>query len=392
MKKNISTSLLFAGILMATLSAAPPVLAQVEPRDLTVCDGVTCETLTDSICRAGFKITLTYYEPASGSEGAAIYKYEICDAHLTDCPVIVFNELSHFDVTFPEPGNSCLTQDTDVIGYCECKVGSSAGCSVDEYIVLGDEDCFTESSPVAKCDNIDLQPGDCIVMTLIIIGENPDLGLGPAVVVDKADDYCTANCIVGPACNPCEEPPPTPNAGACLTRTHGFWGTHPHLIQGDDPRSLNLLPITVCGEELTETAANACGTSEALCSNANDYKANPPYLSFITQLTAAKLNLKATAAILDGLCADWSYGGKSIHQWIISCEGKCSANKHDIGRSGCIEALTAFNESQETGFDVLPPPFDRPGPANPSKCQDARGNGKYIGLNGWLGCVTVSNP
>ena len=57
----------------------------------------------------------------------------------------------------------------------------------------------------------------------------------------------------------------------------------------------------------------------------------------------------------------------------------CNANKRTIGASGCIEAIDAFNNSQDIGFDVTPEPFDRPGPAAPSQCRGARFDRIVIG-------------
>jgi len=203
-------------------------------------------------------------------------------------------------------------------------------------------------------------------MTLHIASETIGLGLGAAVLAD-VNNTCIESCLAGPSCTTCEEDGPE-----CLVRTHGFWGTHPHIAAKYDP-------VTICGVKVEGQDAGKCSTSEALCTNANDYKQNPPYLSFVAQLTAAKLNLNATRALFKGSCNTWEYQGKSIQDWISYCEtNSCSAGKQDIGGSGCIEALTAFNESQDTGFDVTPPLFDRPGPADPSQCQDARGNGINI--------------
>jgi hypothetical protein len=79
---------------------------------------------------------------------------------------------------------------------------------------------------------------------------------------------------------------------------------------------------------------------------------------------------------------------KTIQQWLASCETLyCNDKKQNISMSGCVEALTSFNESQDSGFDVTPPPFDQPGRANVEQCQLARGNGKYIGLSGGLNCA-----
>jgi hypothetical protein len=211
-------------------------------------------------------------------------------------------------------------------------------------------------------------------MTINIAGELNAPGLGAAVVVSKPGgqggptEQCKESCIAGPSCEPCEDD--ENGEGACLTRTRGFWGTHPHIIQ-----SLGLLPIEVCGKQLATTNAGSCGTSEALCSNALDRKSNPPSLTLVAQLTAAKLNLAATNATLDGTCEDWKYNDKSIQEWIADCEENfCDENKQAISGSGCIEALDAFNNSQDTGFDETPSPFDHPGPAVVGECVKARGN------------------
>jgi hypothetical protein len=270
-----------------------------------------------------------------------------------------FHGLSHFDIVFPELGVNCLPEDTDITG--SCSTGN---------FVLGDGSCFdggSSQSSVAKCDNTSLAPGECLTMTLNVPGEETGPGLG--VVVSKAGDECVESCIAGPSCEPCED---NGNGdGACLTRTRGFWGTHPHIIQ-----SLDLLPIEVCGKQLTTTDANVCGTSEAICTSAADLKQNPPSLTLVAQLTAAKLNLAATEATVHGTCEDWEYNDKSIQEWIAYCEENfCAANKQAISGSGCIEALDAFNNSEDTGFDETPPPFDHPGPAQVDECQKARGNG-----------------
>ena len=103
---------------------------------------------------------------------------------------------------------------------------------------------------------------------------------------------------------------------------------------------------------------------------------NPPSLTLVAQLTAAELNLAATAATVHGTCEDFEYNDKSIQEWISYCEANfCGASKQAISGSGCIEALDAFNNSDDTGFDETPSPFDHPGPAQVDECQKARGNG-----------------
>jgi hypothetical protein len=275
----------------------------------------------------------------------------ICDRA---CVLDKFQGLSHFNVWFPELGASCLPANTQITGTCS-----------NGNFVLGDGSCGGSQSQVAKCDNTNLAPGECLTMTLNIPGENTGPGLG--VVVSKAGNNCVESCMAGPSCEPCDG---GNGGGACLTRTRGFWGTHPHI-------AADFLPITVCGKDQMTTVASVCGTSEALCTSAQDRQGNPPSLTLVAQLTAAKLNLAATLETVDGTCEDWEYGDKSIQEWIALCDTPqiCNASKQAISGSGCIEALDAFNNSLDTGFDEVPPPFDQPGPAQVGECQKARGNG-----------------
>ncbi|MGH6802188.1 MAG: hypothetical protein ACREC3_02325 [Methyloceanibacter sp.] len=363
------------------------------------------------------------------------------------CAVDDFHGLSHFDVAFPLLADiSCLSANNEVTGTCVCKTGSSQTCSVDSSITIGDGSCFantcnvtstgtcsgspticsntgaschnaTESNvgtcaqpgdscqtngncgptPVAKCDNTNLLPGDCVVMTLEIAGETSGLGKGATVVVDKEATVCTSACMQGPSCDACDEG----DGEACLTRTIGFWGTHPWITN-------NYVPVSVCGKSLTCDGADdgksnpSCvvGTcndvEEGLGSIPSELSTNQPYVSMIKQLTAAKLNLSATAALTGGAgqCSDFSYQGMSITQWITTCENLCNANKSTISSSGCIEALNAFNNSQDVGFAQTPAPFDRPSVddagnvsgADPSYFRAAKGPpklviGKNIGSN-----------
>jgi hypothetical protein len=209
----------------------------------------------------------------------------------------------------------------------------------------------------------DLDPGECVVMRLAIAGEQPSLGAGAAMTVTKAGPGCATDCILGPSCDPCVVPP----LEQCLTRTPGFWGTHPHVTQ-------LFLPVTVCGEALSVVEAGSCDSAtEAMCvAPGRESKGNRAYAQLVRQLTAAKLNLAATGS-LDGYCN----GG--IEATVAQCEALCDANQKTISSSGCIEALAAFNESQDT-YPTTPAPFDHPGPANPTPCQTANGNGLVIGL------------
>jgi hypothetical protein len=371
-----------------------------------VCDGYTdaC-AVPQSLCSdGGFQISLKSFVPGSASnDGTASYTYEVCspaagicqggnglragESCLDDsfcqrkgqtndpnatcsrtCSVSAFRGLSHFDVAFPQLGASCVSQGSQVTGRCSNGTG----------FVLGDGSCFdgsTSNSFIAKCDGTNLAPGQCLTMTINIAGENTGLGLGAAVVVDKESNTCTSSCIAGPSCAACDT---QEDGDQCLTRTRGFWGTHPHIAS-------QFLPVTVCGETINTTEAGACSTSEALCTSANDYKKNPEYLTLVAQLTAAKLNLNATAALGESGASCASYpriGERTIQEFIQYCETNfCGASKAAISGSTCLELLDAFNNSQDVGFETTPAPFDAPGPAQPAQCQAARGNNKAIGVN-----------
>ncbi|MDX1503385.1 MAG: hypothetical protein R3325_13565 [Thermoanaerobaculia bacterium] len=389
---------LCCGLVLFGLGALP---AQAQG---DTCPADFCDEPVLSLCDGGgFLVTLVDYQPApSSTSGFASYTYEICSPQAgtcvstvrpgescldnnfcrtrgqsTDpaayctrtCSVDSFRDLSHYDVGLPVPGQSCLSEGTAITGSCTggpFSVGPDGSCG---------------SAFVAKCD-AGLAVGNCYQMTISIAGELNSPGLGAAFQISKESTDCNESCIAGPSCDPCDGPPVT--GEQCLTRTRGFWGTHPHLIQSSDPRSLDLLPVTVCGTPVGTVQSGYCSTSEALCTSAADRRSNPTYLTLAAQLTAAKLNLAATSAVTDGegTCDDWLYEGQTIQQWISYCEaGFCGASKQAISGSGCIEALDDFNNSQDVGFDETPFPFDAPGPALTDQCQLARGNGKWVGGN-----------
>jgi hypothetical protein len=100
-------------------------------------------------------------------------------------------------------------------------------------------------------------------------------------------------------------------------------------------------------------------------------KTNRAYAQLVRQLTAAKLNLAATVANA-GFCVG------DIDTTIDQCEALCGADQRTISASGCIEQLAGFNESQDT-FAFTPAPFDSPGPADPTECRAANGNGTVVG-------------
>ncbi len=162
----------------------------------------------------------------------------------------------------------------------------------------------------------------------------------------------------------------------CLTRTPGFWGTHPHV-------TVQYLDIRVCGKLINTTVAGTNHSSaEAMCMSGVDAKKAPTnmhYLQLVRQLTAAKLNVAASAT--DGGTCD-SVGGVNIDRLIARCEASllCGDTGAKAGKliaaSGCIEQLDAFNNSEDT-LDVFGP-FVTPGPADPTQCQIANGNGVIV--------------
>jgi hypothetical protein len=412
-----------------------PVSAQNSP-DLSVCNGVDACNAPSSVCDdSGFTITLTSYTPA-GTSGVATYVYTVCapandgtcsddstkscqdnsdcwtnrcqnggqhadtcsqddttpcssdkdcnpatcTGGLSACRTDRFQDLSHTDVMFPDLGASCLSATTQVTVSCNSPArGSYQG-------TVGDGSCFSSASPVAKCDDPQLAPGECVTMTLSIAGELNKPGRGAAVVVDKESTTCESSCMQGPSCDPCVSPPP---GDACLTRTIGFWGNHPWITN-------NYAPVTVCGNTLgcngdadgesdPSCPAGTCDSiMEGLCSIGSE-DTNQAYIAMVRQLTAAKLNLNATAVLFNGAsCASWQYDGRTIQEWISYCESDpiCGGTKGRISKSGCIEALDAFNQSEDGNLTVTPAPFDHPATddygntsgADPSQCGHAQGN------------------
>ena len=190
------------------------------------------------------------------------------------------------------------------------------------------------------------------------------------------------------------ECPGTPEG--CLTRTPGFWGTHPFIIEdrvgsinpktGED-RSLDLLPLSVCGVVLDTTAAVAkatkkpvCdysghSTSEAICSVGSDHKclnSDDNLTQLVRQCTAAKLNVAASQA-LEGSCANIMDIGATIAGCCETAD-TCATGANDYTVSWCIGALDAFNNWDMDGLNF---PFST-GPADSSQCKAAKNNGVVV--------------
>ena len=202
--------------------------------------------------------------------------------------------------------------------------------------------------------------GGTFINTASVTANPIDAPSDPAEAVTDADPatmICTGNDL-------------------CLTRTPGFWGTHPHVTE-------EFLDITVCGKTIDNTnAGNGSSSAEAMCMSGQDAKkagTNMHYLQLVRQLTAAKLNIAASATN-EGTCD--TVGGVDIDALIERCEsltlcGDTGAKAgKQIAASGCIEQLDAFNNSEDT-LDVFGP-FVTPGPADPTECQEANGNNVVV--------------
>ncbi len=277
------------------------------------------------------------------------------------------------------PGPGCASPCTEVpcqaVSTARCVGGENDGdpCTTDDNCPNGV--CQVPPLQVLKCNvaSGSLDPGECVTVQVTIGGETPNLGSGQIEEVTKAGTLCTSDEICGPACDCSEELPE-----GCLTRSPGFWGTHPAIT------SL-FLPITVCGVSLTSTSAGSCSSvTEALCVSpgleANrKLDRNPAYAQLVRQLAAAKLNIAATEAN-GGSCESVLPAAR-----IAECETKCGGTKQQILNSNCIADLDAFNNSEDT-LSTTPPPFDAPGRAEPAECQKANGNCVVISKRCTPGC------
>lgn len=140
----------------------------------------------------------------------------------------------------------------------------------------------------------------------------------------------------------------------CITRTPGFWCTHPSVT--------NLfLDVTSCGLTLNNVQVGTPGSAIEDLAKGGEHKAadtSPQQLQLIRQCTAAALN-QAASLQNDGDCGgtalDASTFGNVFQQCCTQlCPGATAA---EIDGSGCIGLLDQFNNSEDT-FATLPPPFD----------------------------------
>lgn len=243
-------------------------------------------------------------------------------------------------------------------------------CDVTDEIYLDDPDCPAD---VGAGTPIALSPTNPV---LVPAGSSVDL---TAVIAPLSADACntaTADCfIVNPdgadiLLAPVSDDAVCPGTGeGCLTRTPGFWGTHPHVTE-------LFLPLDNCGITIGEVEGGLPGSAtEDMCSVGRDPKTNSTsnqQVQLVRQCMAAELNIAASADG-DGNC--FSQDPSLAALMAECCEDLCTsgANGSTISGSTCIERLDAFNNSVDT-LDSYGP-FLSPGPADPTYCKDSKNNG-----------------
>ncbi len=171
--------------------------------------------------------------------------------------------------------------------------------------------------------------------------------------------------------------------GECLTRTPGFWGTHPHITQ----QVLASTPITNCGVLMTSTLDSVQGSAtEDMCSVGTDPKTKQVYdqqVQLERQCMAALLNVAATEQFFEASCDAAFAGAAEMIAECCTAENSVCRSSLAPGEPGldqrtinsCIQALDAFNNNDEAEPDVAGTIFESPGPADPSECQDSKNNG-----------------
>ncbi len=209
----------------------------------------------------------------------------------------------------------------------------------------------TESEPLT-IDTYD----ECVRLANATAGGVVTLTNTLTVWFDSTSTTCDAQVV----CHP-------PGEG-CLTRTPGYWGTHPEITAKFlDPA------LESCGEELTTTAVGVTGSiTEDLCSVGKDHKlyGSPQEAQLVRQCAAAALNI-AASEFLGGSCEEGS-------EVFAECCASCGSVP-----SGCIEDLDEFNNSADTllvdeeEINLCKVPNLEIGScaADPGLCQAANGNG-----------------
>jgi hypothetical protein len=228
-----------------------------------------------------------------------------------------------------------------------------------------------------------LAPGESDTVTCGIDGLTSEITNEVTVTCDVQG---TSKEISETATDLCEVP-----EDECLTRTPGFWCTHPTVTD-------LFLDVNVCGLPLTNVQVATVGSAIENMNFGNDHKAStsPQLLQLVRQCTAAALNQSASLGN-DGDCRSTPIGTSSTFGAVF--DACCSASFCTAGTSasaitasGCIEKLDQFNNSEDTFADA-PAPFDNLGTAmcpipdpfeplltnacsaQPARCNEANGNG-----------------
>jgi hypothetical protein len=289
----------------------------------------------------------------------------------------------------------CQTADLAVTKECDPQIGNEnavaitytntgtaklVNCTVSDEIFLDDDLCPADvgagtSTPVSPASGIDLAPGESGISTGVVFDLTADACNKATVTceIEGAFDAAgQAKTITGMADDLC-----TPAGEGCLSRTPGFWGTHPRVTE-------IFLPVDSCGITTDNVLAATAGSAiEDNCFGGADFKNNntsPQQLQLIRQCSAAALNLAATRA--GGGNCEADYPGITL-AFEDCCSTLCNsgASGSTISNSACIETLDAFNNSNDTmSCPDSPFPFC-PGlgangfSAEPETCGEANGNG-----------------
>jgi hypothetical protein len=175
----------------------------------------------------------------------------------------------------------------------------------------------------------------------------------------------------------CNVPPPP---GDCISRTPGYWGTHPNQTDSVINGSLTVCGITLTGfgQPLTANSAveDLCESNQDAVSN-NVQKTSDQQLQLIRQCTAAAINMKLSGNgdVAAGLqaCSSFPNIATTFGNCCVGPTSVCDSGQtaQFISNSGCIGTLDAFNNQ----FDNIsfPDGFVNES-ANPTACGVANGN------------------
>lgn len=312
-------------------------------------------------------------------------------AAIINCPDA--NKVTAFDVadvtcnSSPELSvlKECIDANGDGIGEVTVTASATAAdlnlvnCSATDTIFLGDPTC--PAGP-AGGTNIPLTPANPFGITA---GGNQVLtGVTPLLSADACNTVSVTCTVDGQATPlPAETADavcPAPGLG-CLTRTPGFWGTHPHLISDElgDPRSLDLLPLDICGLTIDTTAAfDNRSTTEAICSVGQDgklYAGGPQQAQLVRQCVAAQLNILAT--VEGGGNCSTSFPSATFFEDCCGAVSECAGDDiAGVSVASCINGVDAFNNAPDTIATFAP--FNGPGPAISLLCHDSKNNGVIV--------------